>query len=124
MDMVGAVQSELQQIDTELAEINRRKEDLEIVKSVLVKVLACSGSTMAPAVHVPQKRSIVDSIKALLKEHPEGLPMRVLVDTLEDQIISNAENKRRVLQNTVLQLKRAKAIKKVTKRGQALVMLN
>lgn len=127
MDMVNTIQGELQQIDTELAELSRRKHDLEITKTVLERVLACGGSEIAPAIHFPQssrKMSTVECVKTLLRQHPDGLPMSTLVDTLEDQIVSNAANKRRVLQNTVLQLKRAKAVKNVSKGGKSVVVLN
>lgn len=129
MDMASAIQEELRQVETALAEVNRRKQDLEVAKTVLEKVLASGGSVKGPPIHMPQytagqRLSTVDCIKTLLRQHPDGLPMSTLVNTLEGQIVSQATNKRRVLQNTVLQLKRAKAIKKVTRGGHSLVMLN
>lgn len=47
-----------------------------------------------------------DAVRWILGEHPEGLPQKTVVLELEDRIASDASDRKRLLYNTIFNLKK------------------
>lgn len=121
MQLPEAIEDKLSRLADEKAEIEAelqaRIERIELKETVLREMLAeydDAASLLARAGGEPESKLVkagpalspADAIRNLLQQHPEGLPQKTIVITLESQIASTSSNKRRLLYNTIFNLRK------------------
>jgi len=73
----------------------------------------------------PEKQGATDAVLDLLKNHPDGLLIREVVNTLKDTVETNAADPRRMLYNTILNLRKRRTIQAYdTPEGIRVAILN
>lgn len=109
------VQSLISQHESEAAKL---EGDLAVKRAIIAALRQVVGS-QAPS-PVQSKRPAI-AIRELLAQHPDGVSSKVIADTLEHVIETKSDQPRRIIQNTLNQMKDAGAVK-LTKKGSEVIV--
>lgn len=99
-----------------LRELEQRASELDAEKRTNAAVIAELRSLLPTGSVTPQSRKPAQAVRELLQAHPHGLATTDIADQLQGVIETASSNPRRIIQNTMNQLKDSGAIK-LTKRG-------
>lgn len=93
-------------------ELARLEQDVAVKRAVIAALRQVLGTNQQV-----QSKGAAAAVRELLAQHPNGMPTNELTDILEPVIETKSPNRRRIIQNTVNQLKEAGAVK-LFKRGK------
>ena len=73
---------------------------------------------------VPDGMKPADAVKALLRSHPDGMPQKEVVEILAEKIDSDSADKKRLLYNTIFNLRKRNVVRNVdTPNGESRIAL-
>ncbi len=80
--------------------------------------------TIAPTADTTEKLRPADAVRDLLRQCPDGLTQHAVVSELHDKIESDSTDKKRLLYNTIFNLKKRGMVREVEINGRPRLFLN